>query len=124
MESTDLAKLIDLATPFAIRVAITLHLPELVAGGTKTSFCLTDVDQWPTTLPNTSADGSYFTCDPKMQGISVGWADVYSYTLPDNNIVSFASGVNVPAQTVSPAVGDGVYLMLRPLSVGQHVAQD
>ena len=34
MESTDLAKLIDLATPFAIRVAITLRLPELVAEGT------------------------------------------------------------------------------------------
>ncbi len=54
-----------------------------VAGGTKTSFCLTDSDQWPTTLPNASADGSYFACDAKMQGISVGWADVYSSTLAD-----------------------------------------
>lgn len=32
--SLELAKLIDLATPFAIRVAVTLRLPELVAGGT------------------------------------------------------------------------------------------
>ena len=32
--SLELAKLIDLATPFAIRVAVTLRLPELIAGGT------------------------------------------------------------------------------------------
>ena len=45
---------------------------------------------------------------------------VFSYTLPDNNIDTFLTGVNVRAQTVSPVVGDGVYLMLRPLSVGEH----
>jgi len=56
---------------------------KIIAGGTKTSFCLTDSDQWPATLPNASADGDYFACDAKMQGISVGWADVYSFTLPD-----------------------------------------
>jgi len=45
---------------------------------------------------------------------------VFSYTLPDNNIVGKTTGVNVPGQTVSPAVDDGIYLMLRPLSVGHH----
>lgn len=45
---------------------------------------------------------------------------VFSYTLPSNNIDSVLTGVTVPAQTVSPAVGEGVYVMLRPLSVGQH----
>ena len=45
---------------------------------------------------------------------------VFSYHLPDNNIDTFLTGVNVPAQTVSPAVSDGVYVMLRPLPVGQH----
>jgi hypothetical protein len=39
---------------------------------------------------------------------------VFSYTLPANNIAG------VPAQTVFPAVSDGVFLMVRPLSVGQH----
>jgi hypothetical protein len=39
---------------------------------------------------------------------------VFSYTLPDNNIEG------VPAQVVYPAVGDGVYLMVAPLSPGQH----
>jgi hypothetical protein len=39
---------------------------------------------------------------------------VFSYTLPDNNIEG------VPAQTVTPAVADGYYLMLAPLSAGQH----
>src|SRR5881392_1065350 len=33
---------------------------KIVAGGSKTSFCLTDSDQWPTTLPNASVDGNYF----------------------------------------------------------------
>src|SRR2546423_3294692 len=54
---------------------------KIIGTGTKTSFCLTDSDQWPTTLP--SSDGNYFACDDVMQGISVGWADVYSSTLPD-----------------------------------------
>jgi hypothetical protein len=56
---------------------------KIIGTGTKTSFCLTDSDQWPTTLPNASADGDYFACDSRMQGISVGWSDVYSSTLPD-----------------------------------------
>ena len=56
---------------------------KVIAGGSKTSFCLTDSDQWPTTLPNSPPDGNYFACDAKMQGISVGWADVYSSTLAD-----------------------------------------
>ncbi|WP_199443629.1 methyltransferase [Umezawaea beigongshangensis] len=30
----ELAKMIDLATPFAVRAAVTLHLPELIDGGT------------------------------------------------------------------------------------------
>lgn len=32
--SLELARLIDLATPFAVRVAVTLRLPQLVSGGT------------------------------------------------------------------------------------------
>jgi hypothetical protein len=39
---------------------------------------------------------------------------VFSYTLPDNNIVG------VPPRSVSPAVGDGYYVMLAPLSAGDH----
>jgi hypothetical protein len=42
---------------------------------------------------------------------------VFSYTLPDNNIAG------VPAQTVTPAVSDGIFVMLRPLPVGQHTIE-
>jgi hypothetical protein len=45
---------------------------------------------------------------------------VFSYTIPENNIYQ-ALGLPFGAQTVSPAVGDGVFLMLKPLHVGQHL---
>jgi hypothetical protein len=43
----------------------------------------------------------------------------FSYTLPENNIYA-AFGFSVPARTVPLAVSDGVWAMVRPLSVGQH----
>jgi len=39
--------------------------------------------------------------------------------LPENNILQ-AFGLDAPAGTVSPAVGDGVFIMLAPLSHGEH----
>lgn len=42
---------------------------------------------------------------------------VFSITLPEDNIYSF--GV-IPAGTYEPAVGDGYYVMLAPLSAGMH----
>jgi hypothetical protein len=39
--------------------------------------------------------------------------------LPENNVLQFF-GVDAPAGTVSNSVDDGYYLMLAPLSVGQH----
>jgi len=43
----------------------------------------------------------------------------FSITLPSNNIDSPSPGC-VPMGTYFPAVSDGYYLMLAPLSVGQH----
>ena len=40
-------------------------------------------------------------------------------TFSDNNIPQFF-GFDVPAGTYSPFVGDGFYLMLKPLTPGQH----
>lgn len=45
---------------------------------------------------------------------------VFDYTIPEDNLFT-AFGYNFPAQTVEGAVADGVYLMLAPLSAGQHV---
>jgi hypothetical protein len=39
--------------------------------------------------------------------------------LPDNNILQFF-GLDAPAGTTSPAVDAGYYLLLAPLSVGEH----
>jgi hypothetical protein len=44
---------------------------------------------------------------------------VFSVTFPDNNIPQFF-GFDVPAGTYSPFVGDGFYLMLKPLEPGLH----
>lgn len=56
---------------------------KVLKGGSKLSFCLTDSDEYNLKLPSAPSDGEYFACDAKKQGISVGWADVYSSTLPD-----------------------------------------
>jgi hypothetical protein len=40
--------------------------------------------------------------------------------LPQNNVFQFL-GLNAPAGTTSPAVGVGYFLLVEPLSVGQHV---
>jgi hypothetical protein len=55
----------------------------VIKGGSKLSFCLTDSDEYNLSLPNAPADGEYFACGEKRQGISVGWSDVYSSTLAD-----------------------------------------
>jgi hypothetical protein len=44
---------------------------------------------------------------------------VFDYTIPENNIYQ-AIGLPFGAQTVQDAVADGAFLMLAPLSVGQH----
>jgi hypothetical protein len=44
---------------------------------------------------------------------------VFSLTLPDDNIFGGASA-GVPGGVYEPTVSDGYYLMLAPLSKGQH----
>src|SRR5207237_2460044 len=53
-----------------------------VAEGEKISFCLVDVDHFDDTLPGSPIPRRSINCG-QMQGISVGWADVYDQTLPD-----------------------------------------
>lgn len=56
---------------------------DVVAEGGKTSFCLLDISHYNPTLPGSPSSGSYGGCGVTRQGISVGWADVYSKSLPD-----------------------------------------
>jgi hypothetical protein len=56
----------------------------LVTGKTseKTSFCLEDTTPIDLRLPGAPQHGVYTTCNPDVQGISVGWGDRYGPTLP------------------------------------------
>lgn len=63
----------------------------ILAEGEKTSFCVVDEDIFDATLPNFDPDGFYFSCGVPpgqlvVQGLSVGWIDVYDKSLPDQNI--------------------------------------
>lgn len=55
-----------------------------VKKGNKTSFCI--IDSIPVSFLGSSYSGfhgSYDFCDAHMQGLSAGWADVYTAVLPD-----------------------------------------
>jgi hypothetical protein len=46
---------------------------------------------------------------------------VFAVALPENNIFdALCAPLNVPAGIYSPAVDDGFYVLLNPLSVGSH----
>ena len=50
--------------------------------GTKTTFCLID-SLLVQSLPGSPSSAVYNECGNTRQGISVGWGDVYDYSLPD-----------------------------------------
>ena len=50
--------------------------------GTKTTFCLID-SRLVQSLPGSPSSAVYNECGQTRQGISVGWGDVYEYSLPD-----------------------------------------
>jgi Lysyl oxidase/Immunoglobulin I-set domain len=54
---------------------------EIVASGNKTSFAIIDIEPHDTNLPGAPAASVYH--GGLTQGLSVGWRDVYSRTLPD-----------------------------------------
>jgi hypothetical protein len=52
----------------------------------KTSFCLEDTTPVDLSLPGAPQKAVYTTCNPDVQGISVGWGDRYGPTLPGQSI--------------------------------------
>ena len=50
--------------------------------GSKTTFCLMDTSRFQS-LPGAPSQSVYSACGRELQGISVGWADSYRYSLPD-----------------------------------------
>ncbi len=59
---------------------------DIVAEGTKTSFCILDLGTYSSSLPNYNPDPYYPNCGSSIQGLSVGWFDLYSKSLPGQNI--------------------------------------
>ena len=58
----------------------------IVAEGTKTSFCILDGIVHDNTLPGYSSTPEFVSCGFGVQGISVGWADIYTKNLEGQNI--------------------------------------
>ncbi|XXX72005.1 hypothetical protein WMF30_30600 [Sorangium sp. So ce134] len=58
--------------------------------------------------------------DPPDSTIHRVQSGEFSYTLPEDNIYDVL-GVDTGAMTVAPAVTDGIYVLLNPLSRGEHV---
>ncbi|HVF75439.1 MAG TPA: lysyl oxidase family protein [Acidimicrobiales bacterium] len=59
----------------------------LVATSGKVSFCMMDSQPVGGYDPNQTQTGFYNTCTGVYQGISAGWADVYDFSLPGQQIV-------------------------------------
>lgn len=55
----------------------------IVASSSKVSFCLIDEEVFDSTLPNYNPSPTYSYCGTTVQGISVGWVDVYYKGLAD-----------------------------------------
>jgi hypothetical protein len=50
-------------------------------------------------------------------------SDVFDITLPEDNIFDALCAGDSPAGVYSPAVGDGIYVFLKPLDAGTHTLQ-
>ena len=73
---------------FALYTLVPAGEDRVVTGQTseKTSFCLEDTTAINLNLPGAPRNGVYTTCNPDVQGISVGWGDRYGPTLPGQAI--------------------------------------
>lgn len=58
----------------------------IVAEGNKTSFCIIDLGVHNSSLPNYNPSGEFHSCSSTIQGLSVGWIDVYSKYLEGQSI--------------------------------------
>ncbi len=54
--------------------------------GNKTTFCIMDTNKIDASLPGAPQQAVYSTCGTTIQGMSVGWADTYGYTLEGQSV--------------------------------------
>lgn len=55
---------------------------DVLATSHKTSFCLLDSYEYDLSLPNAPDDPQFFVCTAELQGISVGYEDLYDKSIP------------------------------------------
>jgi Lysyl oxidase/Dockerin type I domain/Bacterial Ig-like domain len=81
-------------------------LGDIVATGVKTSYCLIDIQHSNPGLPGSPSSSHYNTCGSVMQGISVGWNDVYGSGLNGQsvNVTGLPNG-NYWLEDVADALG-------------------
>ena len=58
----------------------------IVAEGAKTSFCIIDLGVYNSNLPGYNPSGEFHSCSSTVQGLSVGWIDIYSKYLEGQSI--------------------------------------
>lgn len=58
----------------------------IIAEGAKTSYCIIDLGVYNSSLPDFDPDGEFHSCSSTVQGLAVGWIDVYSKGLPGQSI--------------------------------------
>lgn len=59
---------------------------DIVVKGAKTSFCILDLAVYDPSLPNYDPNGEFLSCSTTVQGLSVGWLDIYDKTLAGQSI--------------------------------------
>jgi len=76
----------------------------VVAQGAKTSFCILDLQVYNSSLPNYNPRGQFLSCASTIQGLSVGWVDIYGKHLAGQNIdvTTLADGVYWLESEVDP----------------------
>ena len=83
---------------------------DIVAEGFKTSFCIIDLGVYDSSLPNFNPNGEFRSCNSIIQGLSVGWVDIYSKGL---------SGQVIPID----GVPDGEYWLESEVDPDNHVLE-
>ncbi|HWO26976.1 MAG TPA: lysyl oxidase family protein [Kofleriaceae bacterium] len=58
----------------------------IIAEGSKTSFCIMDLGVYNSNLPGYDPSGEFHSCSSTVQGLSIGWIDVYSKNLAGQSI--------------------------------------
>jgi len=78
---------------------------EMLMVGEKVSFCMFDNIPYDLTLPNAPQERVFEECEEDIQGVSVGWADVYTADLAGQalNITGYPDGRYQIRITLNPA---------------------